>query len=236
MGLCQSKAGVHEPQTSKNEGGRTYILQKGERISKFLDLGNDEVLGEGMTGQVTRAIHLPTNEEVAVKRVSKHVVRDMKALRLEIQFLSTLKHRNVVQLKAAYEDAKMVYMVLELCPGGDLLDRLLSKKNHRYTETEVRSLVGQMISAIGYVHSNGICHRDLKMDNWLFVNDDHKNPQLKLIDFGLSKKHYKEHAMVSEMKTFLGTPGFLAPEIQRAYYGELDHTAVRKQGRMTIYR
>ena len=225
MGCTQTKTDSNPEGVLHASRKTTYKLNiKSEKITDFVDFGGKKVaLGEGMTGEVVKATYKSTGTPVAVKKVSKHTVKDLKALRLEIELLSNLDHPNVVKILDAFEDSKTLYMILEICPGGDLLDQLLAKKNHRYTEREAQNILIQMCRAVGYIHAKGICHRDLKMDNWLFTSTENDNQELKLIDFGLSKKYYNATKAVADMKTFLGTPGFVAPEIQQAYYGEIDH-------------
>ena len=208
---------MHNPLASVKN---IYTLKSRQHISEFIDFGEDDVvLGEGMTGSVLKVKHKVTNEMVALKSVNKKLIRNIKSLKKEIHLLSELDHPNVVKLIASYEDEHYLYMVSELCAGGDLLHQLISadRPRHCYVEDDAREIVKQMCRAVYYVHQNNICHRDIKMDNWLFTGD---GLDMKLIDFGLSKRYYNDHDHVRGMKQFLGTPGFVAPEIQRTHLGE----------------
>ena len=92
-----------------------------------------------------------------------------------------------------YEDARTVYLVFEVCEGGELFDRIIAKGH--FSENEARHLFIQMIKSLFYCHKHGICHRDLKPENFLFGNkDDHS--LLKLIDFGLSKIYANENELI----------------------------------------
>lgn len=102
-----------------------------------------------------------------------------------------------------------LYLLLEYCSGGELYDRLHDQPSRRYTEPEAARLVFKMLSAIAYCHRQGVSHRDLKLENFIFVT---KSPDsdLKLIDFGLSKKY---GSSIRRMSTMVGTPYYMAPEV-----------------------
>ena len=74
---------------------------------------------------------------------------------------SQLDHPNVVKLLAFYEDKRHFYLVMELLTGGELLESLLARSS--YSEVEARTLVQTLADAIGYCHTKGVVHRDLKV-------------------------------------------------------------------------
>lgn len=98
------------------------------------------------------------------------------------------------------------YLMLELVEGGELFDLIVDQK--RFTEPQGKLHAYQIISAIDYLHTNNITHRDLKPENILVVRKD-PDTLIKITDFGLSK-FVDETSM---LKTFCGTPNYLAPEI-----------------------
>jgi serine/threonine protein kinase len=100
-----------------------------------------------------------------------------------------LDHPNIVRLEEVYESQSEIYLVQELCLGGELFDRLDEQPDYHYTEAECARLVKQMLNAVRYLHSKGIIHRDLKLENFLFSGTE-KDSELKMIDFGLSK-HFR---------------------------------------------
>jgi calcium-dependent protein kinase len=102
-----------------------------------------------------------------------------------------------------------------LCSGGDLFDRLEAQPDYHYSEVQCAKLVKQMLSAVRYLHSRKIIHRDLKLENFLFDSED--SDDLKMIDFGLSK-HFKSAGAVHHEA--VGTPYAVAPEIIRGSYDE----------------
>jgi calcium-dependent protein kinase len=87
-------------------------------------------------------------------------VEDVKR---EVKILDTLSgHENVVQFIASFEDNDLVYIVMELCEGGELLDRILAKKESRYSEKDAARIVRQMLNVAAQCHLNGVVHRDMK--------------------------------------------------------------------------
>lgn len=92
-------------------------------------------------------------------------------------------HPNVVDLYDVYEDSNGVHLVLELCSGGELFDRIVAQD--RYSETEAATVVRQIAAGLEAIHGANIVHRDLKPENCLFL-DSRKDSPLKIMDFGLS--------------------------------------------------
>lgn len=89
----------------------------------------------------------------------------------------------VVGIKGAYEDNVFVHLVMELCGGGELFDRIVQKGH--YSEKEAAKLMKTIVGVVEACHSLGVMHRDLKPENFLFHTRD-EDAQLKAIDFGLS--------------------------------------------------
>lgn len=114
-----------------------------------------------------------------------------------------------------YESRDEIYLVQELCVGGELFDRLDEQPDYHYTESQCAKLVKQMLCAVRYIHSKGIIHRDLKLENFLFSTNEGSS-ELKMIDFGLSK-HFKYGEVQHEA---VGTPYTVAPEVIHGAYDE----------------
>lgn len=91
-------------------------------------------------------------------------------------------HPNVIQIVGAYEDAVAVHVVMELCAGGELFDRIIQRGH--YTERKAAELARLILNVMEAYHSLGVMHRDLKLENFLFINHEEESP-LKTIDFGL---------------------------------------------------
>lgn len=144
-------------------------------------------LGQGQFGTTFMCVEQATGEEYACKSISKRKLitdEDVEDVRREIQIMHHLKgHPNVISIKGAYEDATAVHVVMELCAGGELFDRII-KRGH-YTERKAAELTRTIVGVLEACHSLGVMHRDLKPENFLFVNN-REDSLLKTIDFGLS--------------------------------------------------
>lgn len=178
-----------------------------------------EILGSGVSGVVRRVKHRSTGVEYAVKCLDLGLIRNptyVQALREEIFIMCQLDHPNIVRLEEVYESENEIYLIQDLCLGGDLFDRLDEQPDFHYSEAKCARLVKQMLSSVRYLHSKNIIHRDLKLENFLFSSND-KDSELKMIDFGLSK-HFTNSGEIQH--DCVGTPYTVAPEVIRAEYDE----------------
>lgn len=114
-------------------------------------------------------------------------------------------HPNVIHLIDVYEDADAVHLVLELCSGGELFDRIVEK--HRYSERDAAAVVRQIAAGLCVLHQAHIVHRDMKPENCLYV-DLQPESALKIMDFGLS---YIQNVTNSVVGIF-GSIDYMAPE------------------------
>jgi calcium-dependent protein kinase len=170
-----------------------------------------DILGEGVNGLVRLITHKKTGIKRAVKRLDLVRVAaddDIDRLIDEIKIMCSLDHPNIVCLEEVYEGDSELYLAQELCKGGDLFDRLDEQPDYHYSEAGCARLVKQIASAVAYLHSKGVIHRDLKLENFMF-KDKGNDSELKLIDFGLSK-HFQEGDLQTEK---VGTPYTVAPEV-----------------------
>lgn len=134
--------------------------------------------------------------------------------------MKMMDHPNVIKLYDTYEDSRCVYLVMELCPGGELFDRIINCK--KFNETQAAKIMKQIIYAIFYIHTQKVMHRDLKPENFLFVEKDQpiESSTLKIIDFGLSCQFGPDRKPAS---TKAGTPYYVAPQVLQGNYGpEID--------------
>lgn len=155
------------------------------RISDKYVLGRE--LGRGEFGITYLCTDRETKHELACKSISKRKLRtavDIEDVRREVAIMSTLpEHPNVVKLKATYEDEENVHLVMELCEGGELFDRIVARGH--YSERAAAHVARTIAEVLRMCHANGVMHRDLKPENFLFANKK-ENSVLKAIDFGLS--------------------------------------------------
>ncbi|KAI3800812.1 hypothetical protein L1987_28909 [Smallanthus sonchifolius] len=141
-----------------------------------------KLLGHGMFAKVYHARNLETNQSVAVKVIDKAKIMEaglMNQIKREISVMSLLKHPNVVRLYEVMANKTNIYFVMEYVKGGELFDKVAKG---RLKEDAARKYFQQLISAVDFCHSRGVCHRDLKPENLLI----YESGNLKVSDFGLS--------------------------------------------------
>ncbi|KAL3624381.1 Cyclin-dependent kinase 4 [Castilleja foliolosa] len=158
---------------------------------------------------------------LAVKIISKAKMMtaiSIEDVRREVKILKALSgHKHLVKFYDACEDASNVYIIMELCEGGELLDRILSKGG-RYTEEEAKIIVVQILSVVSFCHLQGVVHRDLKPENFLFSSRS-EDADMKLIDFGLSDFIRPDE----RLNDIVGSAYYVAPEVlHRSYSVEAD--------------
>ncbi|XP_076895043.1 CDPK-related kinase 7-like [Bidens hawaiensis] len=156
-------------------------------------------------------------QDVAVKVIPKSkmtTVIDTEDTRREVKILRDLTgHDNLVQFYDVFEDQDNVYIVMELCKGGELLDRILARGG-TYSEEDAKAVMVQILRFIAYCHLQGVVHRDLKPENFLFISED-EHSLLKAIDFGLSD-YVKPDERLNDV---VGNAYYVAPEVLHRSYG-----------------
>ena len=175
-------------------------------------------LGGGHFGTVRKA-HRRSEKEpyqyFAIKSISiKNLTqKDYNDLVKEVDIISGLDHPNIIKFYETYNDKYFFHIVMELCQGKEVFDNIA---NHGYmSEKKVVNIIFKVLLAIAHCHSRGITHRDLKPENILFESLK-PDAEIKLIDFGLSRKYSKDE----KMHTILGTPYYVAPEVLKGEYDE----------------
>ncbi|CAN1749222.1 Calcium-dependent protein kinase 30 [Linum perenne] len=192
--------------------------QQRPRIGDKYKLGRE--LGRGEFGITYLCTDKETKEAFACKSISKRKLLtavDIEDVRREVDIMSSLPdHPNIVKLKATYEDHDNVHLVMELCQGGELFDRIVARGH--YSERAAASIARTIMEVVRVCHENGVMHRDLKPENFLFANKKEDSP-LKAIDFGLSV-FFKPGEKFTEI---VGSPHYMAPEVLKRNYGpEID--------------
>ncbi|KAK4749471.1 hypothetical protein SAY87_026920 [Trapa incisa] len=190
----------------------------GRDIKVRYELGRE--LGRGEFGTTYLCTDKETREKFACKSILKKKLRtvvDIEDVRREVEIMKHLpKHPNIVSLKGTYEDGKAVHLVMELCKGGELFDRIVTRGH--YTERAAATVIKTIVEVIQVCHNHGVMHRDLKPENFLFSNKK-ETADLKTIDFGLSM-FFKPGDKFSEI---VGSPYYMAPEVLKRHYGpEID--------------
>uniref|UniRef100_A0A1D1XP92 Calcium/calmodulin-dependent serine/threonine-protein kinase 1 n=1 Tax=Anthurium amnicola TaxID=1678845 RepID=A0A1D1XP92_9ARAE len=221
--LARRHGSVKPNEASIPEGSEAELgLDKNFGFSKHLfgkyELG-DEV-GRGHFGYTCSAKAKKgelKGHDVAVKVIPKAKMTTAIAIedvRREVKILSALTgHKNLVQFYDAFEDEDNVYIVMELCEGGELLDRILARGG-RYSEEDAKAIMVQILNVVSFCHLQGVVHRDLKPENFLFTSKDEKAP-LKAIDFGLSDFVKPDE----RLNDIVGSAYYVAPEVLHRSYG-----------------
>ncbi|KAG8048695.1 hypothetical protein GUJ93_ZPchr0009g585 [Zizania palustris] len=193
----------------------SVLRRKTENLKDKYSLGRK--LGQGQFGTTYLCVDKATGKEYACKSIAKRKLvtdEDVEDVRREIQIMHHLAgHPSIISIKGAYEDAVAVHVVMELCAGGELFDRIV-RKGH-YTERQAAELARVIVSVVESCHSLGVMHRDLKPENFLFVGNEEDAP-LKTIDFGLSM-FFRPGEVFTDV---VGSPYYVAPEVLRKSYGQ----------------
>ena len=195
-----------------------FIIKKDGDIFNEYDV-DDKVLGEGTYGVVFKAKDKTTGEEVAIKRIPREKIRNYARFLNEINALKTLDHPNIIKLFEIFEDEDDVYLVQELCTGGELFDYIVNQEF--LSESKAAGIFKEILHSITYCHKNAICHRDLKPENFIFKSST-EGSNLKLIDFGLATSYFRHisngQGVYTRMTTRAGTAFFMAPEVLESNY------------------
>mmetsp|Transcript_9261 Transcript_9261/g.20476 ORF Transcript_9261/g.20476 Transcript_9261/m.20476 type:complete len:409 (+) Transcript_9261:348-1574(+) len=183
------------------------------------EMDESEILGKGNYGVVYRGREIKTGVMYAIKSIEKSKLKNLAFVRREIAILKEVDHPNIIKLHEVFEDDHKLHLVMELCTGGELFDRIVAKTQSpegHFSEYDAAEIVRSILKAIQYCHDElHICHRDLKPKNFLFLTNDEKS-EIKIIDFGLSRHESMDTGGV--MRTMVGTPHYVAPEVLRGSY------------------
>uniref|UniRef100_A0A804NVY4 non-specific serine/threonine protein kinase n=1 Tax=Zea mays TaxID=4577 RepID=A0A804NVY4_MAIZE len=173
-------------------------------------------LGQGQFGTTYLCTELSTGAAFACKSIAKRKLltpEDVDDVRREIQIMHHLAgHKSVVTIKGAYEDPLYVHIVMELCEGGELFDRIVDRGY--FSERKAAEIARVIVGVVEACHSLGVMHRDLKPENFLLKDRGH-DASLKAIDFGLSV-FFKPGQVFTDV---VGSPYYVAPEVLCKHYG-----------------
>ncbi|KAI4316987.1 hypothetical protein L6164_024904 [Bauhinia variegata] len=147
----------------------------------------EKELGRGASGVTYLCTEKATGRKYACKTIARRKLvkrEDIEDVRREVLILQHLSGQpNIVEFRGAYEDQQNVHLVMELCSGGELFDRIIAKGI--YSEREAAALFRQIMNVVHVCHFMGVMHRDLKPENFLLASKD-ANAAIKATDFGLS--------------------------------------------------
>ena len=137
----------------------------------------------------------------------------LQAFLKEAELLREADHPNIVKVVDIFKDPLNAIIIIEHCKGGELLERV--RREEDLTEAQIATYIKEITSAVAYLHSKGIVHRDIRPESFAFL-DNEKNSSLKLVDFG-NCKHFEKNMAILER---VGTPYYMAPEVIFKNYNE----------------
>mmetsp|Transcript_102406 Transcript_102406/g.271003 ORF Transcript_102406/g.271003 Transcript_102406/m.271003 type:complete len:508 (-) Transcript_102406:186-1709(-) len=194
--------------------GRYHLLPR--RLEDDYLVDHSKCLGTGYNGSVLPATSVRTGVSFAVKSFKLRGLgaEKLEELAGEVEILLSMDHPHVVRLMDVYQSDEEVSFVMETLEGGELFER--AKEVGRFPEAEAAGAMLHMLRAVDYLHSEGVVHRDLKLENFMY---DQKITEgigdfLKLIDFGFSKFLKQGQTM----KESLGSVMYVAPEVLSKNY------------------
>ncbi|CAF4356758.1 unnamed protein product, partial [Rotaria magnacalcarata] len=172
-----------------------------------------EVLGKGLSSVVRKCVEKATGKEYACKimEFNDDSGEECAATLREIRILKLVGgHPNIIDIVASFETPNYVFIVMELCPYGELFDYLT--KVVRLSEKRTRQIMSSILQGVHHLHSYRVVHRDLKPENILM--DSTMN--VKITDLGFAAQIEDNQSLYD----LFGTPGYMAPELLRCSQSE----------------
>ncbi|GMF24546.1 unnamed protein product [Phytophthora fragariaefolia] len=172
------------------------------------------VLGVGGNGVVQRLEDERDGSAYAVKVLDVAKFRHREQVVAEVEILrnitNNIKHPNLIKIEKVYEEHRKVYIIQEMCTGGELYDRVVQRG--KYSERDAASIMQQLMSALQALHAHNILHLDIKPENVLFSSKD-PDSKILLTDFGLARMINGKQNPLEQGKSMAGTIGYMAPEV-----------------------
>ncbi|KAF7149625.1 hypothetical protein RHSIM_Rhsim02G0107000 [Rhododendron simsii] len=213
----------------------TILGKQFDDVRQSYRLGKE--LGRGQFGVTYLCTENSTGHTYACKSILKRKLRtknDKEDVKKEIQIMQHLSgQQNIVEFKGAYEDRQSVHVVMELCAGGELFDRIIAQGH--YSERAASGICRSIVNVVHICHFMGVMHRDLKPENFLLSSKD-EGALLKATDFGLSVFIEEGKCLVLFMlktsdyilvrligkvyRDIVGSAYYVAPEVLRRSYGK----------------
>eukprot|EP00931_Biecheleriopsis_adriatica_P116402 TRINITY_DN92042_c0_g1_i1.p1 TRINITY_DN92042_c0_g1~~TRINITY_DN92042_c0_g1_i1.p1 ORF type:complete len:527 (+),score=107.04 TRINITY_DN92042_c0_g1_i1:60-1583(+) len=197
----------------------TFVLENEKPLDTVYEMG-DIKMGEGSFGFCCEGRHKDTKAVRAIKTIPREKVKDPERFKVEVDIQGELDHPHIVKLYEVFQDGLNYYLVMELCTGGELFERIIDATEKHgdfaFGENQAATYMGQILGAMSYLHKHDFAHRDVKPENFL-MQDKSPTADIKVIDFGLAKRY--KHGD-PPMKTRAGTPYYVAPEVLAGAYDE----------------
>eukprot|EP00053_Salpingoeca_punica_P017974 m.174539 g.174539 ORF g.174539 m.174539 type:complete len:424 (-) comp17330_c0_seq5:188-1459(-) len=191
---------LHVPELGSRKQAILRLVSRvySRKVLQAYDL--EDVLGSGNFGVVFLAKCKKTGIKCALKTICKQRVKNQELLDNEIAALRRLDHPNITHLHDVIEDDQFMYILLEYCSGGELLDYLMA--NGALPEQQAAEVFAQIASAVAYAHKHHIVHRDLKPDNVLLVERGNLSAGVRVSDFGVAHLFEDDHGWTQTADLF----------------------------------
>ena len=166
-------------------------------------------IGQGMYGQVYKAINKKENKFYAIKRLNFKDIneKEKKQINNEVSLIKNLKHPNVISYKDSFNDVDNYFnIVTTFCEGGDIYNKIQKQNGEFFKEEQILNWMVQILLGLNYIHKNGIIHRDIKPQN-IFIQNKHI---ICIGDFGIAK--IINQIQTQTMTSIIGTPLYMSPE------------------------
>ncbi|GAA5972761.1 hypothetical protein JCM3765_007558, partial [Sporobolomyces pararoseus] len=210
---------IGETKISSSSFTSSDTIEKGDLVGDYKVI---RLLGKGAFSRVALASKGEKEGEVALKLMERKSCETNERMRIsvlrEVEVLKTISHPNLATLKHSFLTRLYTVLVLDFCPGGELFD-FLQEYYSELTEGLARRMVSELCDAVGWMHSVGLVHRDIKLENILLTRKvfplgnnelEEEEAILKLTDFGLSRFINPRSPL---LQTRCGSEAYAAPEL-----------------------
>uniref|UniRef100_A0A1A9W2K4 Protein kinase domain-containing protein n=1 Tax=Glossina brevipalpis TaxID=37001 RepID=A0A1A9W2K4_9MUSC len=198
-----TRKSVDDGESNRGGKAKSILEEHGIVIGKVIGAGNYAKVKIGYSEEYGRRVAIKIISKV--KAPAEYI---QKFLPREIDAVKGLHHENLITFYQSIETSHRVYLIMQLAENGTLLDYVRDKKY--LDEPQAKNLFKQLVSAVEYIHSKGVVHRDIKCENLLLD----ENWNIKLIDFGFARKDTRSSDnQVILSKTFCGSYAYASPEI-----------------------
>ena len=213
-GTASTYASEHSSTACRMEAEDTFVTLHRNVIEDYVVFPN--VLGTGNYGCVRECTSRATGQKLAIKSIEKAKIGRLDHLEREVALLQEVDHPSIMKMAEAYEDDGYVHIITERYTGGELFDKIIDNTTDQgcVPEDESARIIKSLLEAVEYLHEKDIVHRDIKPENILLESDE-EGAAVRLIDFGLSRKHRRGDAPMSNA---VGTAYYTSPKTIKGRY------------------
>ncbi|KAA0162253.1 hypothetical protein FNF27_03114 [Cafeteria roenbergensis] len=203
--------------TDAQKAERMHVLEpkdRGRRLEDHFRPLDGGILGKGHYGEVCLVERISDGQRFALKTIVKRKPIYVEILKNEVQILSNTDHPGIVQMVDKFERMSQLFLVFELCHGGELFEPI-ADSSVTLSERQSARIIRKVLEAVRYLHDIGVIHRDLKPEN-ILLKERGIDSEIKVIDFGLAT-YMKPGEM---LRRHVGTPYYIAPEVLEKNYSK----------------